>query len=215
VRTLLFHAAGWVPTAIGHMQRERLSLEPVDVRELREHEQRWLRATLRERWDGEIMIGRGRVRKLDELRSLVAVDGAGERVGPATYVVEHGVAELVTIDAFEKGAGVGRRLLDALAESARAAGARRLLVMTTNDNLTSLRFYQRAGFRLLELRPGAVDEARAIKPSIPTLGHDGIPIRDEIDLVLDLYECEPELGSVAGRALIAGAPPGDTTRSGS
>jgi ribosomal protein S18 acetylase RimI-like enzyme len=59
------------------------------------------------------------------------------------------------------GAGVGRQLLDAVAASARAAGAARLLVMTTNDNLAALRFYQRRGFRLADLRPGAVDEARA------------------------------------------------------
>ena len=40
--------------------------------------------------------------------------------------------------------------------------------MTTSDNLVALRFYQRAGFRMAELRPGAVDAARArLKPSIP------------------------------------------------
>ena len=33
--------------------------------------------------------------------------------------------------------------------------------MTTNDNLAALHFYQRRGFRLADLRPGAVDEARA------------------------------------------------------
>jgi hypothetical protein len=60
------------------------------------------------------------------------------------------------------------------------------LVTTTNDNLAALRFYQRAGFRFAELRPGAVSEARSLKPSIPETGNDGIPIRDEIDLVLEL-----------------------------
>jgi hypothetical protein len=58
--------------------------------------------------------------------------------------------------------------------------------MTTNENLPALRLYQRTGFRLVELRPGAVDQARSRKPSIPKTGHEGIPIRDELDLVLDL-----------------------------
>ncbi len=58
--------------------------------------------------------------------------------------------------------------------------------MTTNDNLRALRLYQLAGFRLAALRPGAVDEARGRKPPIPETGADGIPIRDEIDLVLYL-----------------------------
>ena len=122
-----------------------------------------------------------------ELPAVVAVDDDGERVGFATYIVEGALAELVSIDALRPGAGVGRQLLDAVAGAARAAGAERLLVMTTNDNLVALRFYQRAGFRMAELRTGAVDEARAtLKPSIPETGNDGIPLRDEIDLVLDL-----------------------------
>ncbi len=46
--------------------------------------------------------------------------------------------------------------------------------VTTNDNLAALRFYQRSGFRLVELRAGALDEARHLKPSIPATGSDGI-----------------------------------------
>ena len=157
------------------------------VREVRDDERAWLRATLRARWGAEdIVVGRGRVRKPEELPAFVAVAESGERVGLATYVVEGTMAELVTIDALQAGAGVGRRLLEAFAEAARAAGVARLLVMTTNDNLAALRFYQRAGFRLIELRARAVEEARSLKPSIPATGSDGIPIRDELDLVLDL-----------------------------
>jgi hypothetical protein len=57
-----------------------------------------------------------------------------------------------------------------------------LRVTTTNDNLNALRFYQRRGFRMTEIRPGAVDKARYLKPSIPLAGEFGIPIHDEIEL---------------------------------
>ncbi len=156
------------------------------VRGLHDDERPWLHKTLTERWGGEIVVGRGRVREYDELRALVAVDDSDERIGVATYVVENATAELVTIDALETGAGVGRALIEAVAGAARAAGAERVLVMTTNDNLVALRLYQRAGFRLVELRSGAMEAVRALKPSIPATGVDGIPIRDELDLVLDL-----------------------------
>ena len=173
------------------------------MREVRDDERTWLRATIQERWGDEIVAGRGRVRTLHELPAIVAVDDSGERVGFATYVVEGPLAEIVSIDALRTGAGVGRRLLDAIAASARAAGAERLLVMTTNDNLPALRFYQRAGFRLAELRPGAVDEARAtLKPSIPQTGIDEIPLRDEIDLVLELGS----QASLSGGTGVAGSP---------
>jgi ribosomal protein S18 acetylase RimI-like enzyme len=160
--------------------------EPVPVRAVRDDEREWLRDTLRGRWGADIVAGRGRTWTPAELPALIAVDEAGERVGMATYEVEGTEAELVTIDALQPGAGVGRRLLDAVAAAARAAGAERLRVMTTNDNLPALRLYQRAGFRLTALRAGAVDEARTRKPSIAATGVDGIPIRDELDLVLDL-----------------------------
>ena len=58
--------------------------------------------------------------------------------------------------------------------------------MTTNDNLPALGLYQRHGFRLVALHPGAVDRARLVKPSIPALGHPGIPMRDELVLELRL-----------------------------
>jgi hypothetical protein len=48
-----------------------------------------------------------------------------------------------------------------------------LRVTTTSDNLNALRFYQRRGFRITEVRPGAVDESRLIKPSILLIGEYG------------------------------------------
>jgi ribosomal protein S18 acetylase RimI-like enzyme len=159
----------------------------VQVRDVDDRERAWLAATLREQWAGDTVVGRGRVWTPSELPALVAVDESGERVGLATYEVHGETAELVTLNAFRPGVGAGRRLVDAVAAAARAAGARRLRVMTTNDNLPALRLYQRAGFRLAEVRPGGVDRARTtLKPSIPATGYAGIPIRDELDLILDL-----------------------------
>ena len=63
-----------------------------------------------------------------------------------------------------------------------AQGGGRLWLVTTNDNLDALRFYQRRGLRITAVAAGAVDEARKIKPGIPLLGDHGIAIRDEITL---------------------------------
>ena len=160
-------------------------MDAPSVRPLHEREHAWLRATLRERWPHELLVGRGRVREISELSALVAVQG-GERVGLLTYVIEGDVAELVTVDALRPRAGAGAALIAALGEEARSEGARRLLAMVTNDNVRGLRYYQRLGFRLSELRTGAIDELRRHKPWIPATGQDDIPIRDEIDLVRDL-----------------------------
>jgi ribosomal protein S18 acetylase RimI-like enzyme len=111
----------------------------------------------------------------------------GELVGVATYVVGDGATELLTLHADDQFSGIGSALLDAVMEAARQAGSTRLWVVTTNDNVDALRFYQRRGFRLARVRPGAVDESRRVlKPEIPTVGAYGIPLRDELELEMGL-----------------------------
>ena len=97
--------------------------------------------------------------------------------------------ELVVLEAFEKGRGIGTALLDATTDVARKAGCRRLWLVTTNDNLDALRFYQRRGLRLVRLWVDAVTEARLkLKPEIPLVGDHGIAIRDELEFELILTD---------------------------
>ena len=84
------------------------------------------------------------------------------------------------------GRGIGSTLLEGVANEARRRGCRRLWLITTNDNLNAIRFYQRRGLRLVAVHAGAVDDARRLKPSIPLVGEDGIPIRDELEFELEL-----------------------------
>ena len=110
-----------------------------------------------------------------------------EVVGVVTYATRDDGCEVVTLEAFRPRAGVGRRLVEAVADAARVAGCDRVWLVTTNDNRGALAFYAALGFTVVAERPGAVDEARrTIKPSIPETGHDGVPIRDEIELARPL-----------------------------
>ena len=82
-------------------------------------------------------------------------------------------------------------MLAAVAEEAVRRGARRLWLITSNDNLDALRFYQRRGMRLRAIHRDAIDQARLIKPSIPVVGNFGIAIRDELELELLLNSSDP------------------------
>ncbi len=77
-------------------------------------------------------------------------------------------------------------LIEAVKQAAVSAGCRRLWLITTNDNLHALRFYQKRGFRLVAVYPNALEESRRLKPEIPLVGLDGIPLRDELELELAL-----------------------------
>ena len=144
----------------------------------------WLTATL-DHWGGPVMVSRGRVHDLLALPGFVAREG-GERVGLALYRIEGEECELVSLDSLREGRGVGSALVAAVAEAARAAGCRRLWLITTNDNTYALRFYQRRGLHLVALHRDTIAAARLLKPTIPLVGNDGIAIRDEIELELVL-----------------------------
>ena len=135
----------------------------------------------RELWGTDIVVGHGVVFTPATLPGFLA-ERDGETVGLLTYEIDGDALEVVTIDAFPPAAGTGSALLDAAVGVARSAGCRRMWLMTTNDNLDALRFYQRRGFRLVALRPGALAASRALKPELPETGAYGIPLRDELDL---------------------------------
>ena len=151
------------------------------VRDKSDDDAAWIADLLRSRWGQPVMVVHGEEVDARAIPALVA----GDRAGLATYRLIGDETELVTLDAVEPGRGVGTRLLEALARRLIADGVRRLWVTTTSDNLRALAFYQKRGFRLHRVRPGAVDEARRLKPRIPLIADNGIPIRDEIDLCRD------------------------------
>jgi ribosomal protein S18 acetylase RimI-like enzyme len=94
---------------------------------------------------------------------------------------------VLAVAAEARGAGIGRALITAAAAALLDAGFRRAWLVTTNDNLAALALYQKAGWRLAAMRPGAVDESRrTIKPTIPEIGEHEIALRDELELVVEL-----------------------------
>jgi ribosomal protein S18 acetylase RimI-like enzyme len=157
----------------------------VDIRPLAETDRGWVERLIRERWGDAIVVGRGGIWKPAELPGFAAFEG--ERcVGLVTYELNGEACEIVTIDALEEARGIGTALLEATVATARKAGCRRVQLLTTNNNLRALAFYQKRGFRLVGLVPGAIDAERSRKPSIPEVDSAGLPIRDELHLELPL-----------------------------
>jgi ribosomal protein S18 acetylase RimI-like enzyme len=144
----------------------------------------WVRSTLVERWGSVFAASVSGLHDATLLDGLVAeLDGAP--VGLLIYRIVGDDCEAVTVDSLVPGQGIGTALLNAAAEVARANACRRLWLVTTNDNLSALRFYQRRGMSLVALHRDAVTEhRRTVKPQIPELGHDGIPIQHALELEL-------------------------------
>jgi len=107
---------------------------------------------------------------------------AARVLGLVTYCLRGDECEILSLDSLVEGRGVGSALVEAVRNVALKNQLRRLWLITTNDNLNALRFYQKRGFELVKINRRAVEQSRKLKPSIPLLGEFGIPIRDEIEL---------------------------------
>jgi GNAT superfamily N-acetyltransferase len=117
-----------------------------------------------------------------EYPALLAEDHGG-LAAVLTYIVTEEQCEILTLHSARQWRGAGTALIEAVERLARERGCTRLFLITTNDNVDVLRFYQKRGFRLAALYPGAVNDSRArLKPEIPEVGEYGIPLRDEIEL---------------------------------
>ena len=161
-----------------------------EIRALTADQRPWLAEHLRLTWGSSAIVSRGRVHDAARLPAVVAVTDEA-LIGLATFYLSGGRCEIVTLEAFERGRGVGSALLRTIARYAGRRGAERLWLVTSNDNLDALRFYQRRGMRIVAVHRGAVDEAREVKPSIPRVGEHGIEIHDELELELTLARERP------------------------
>jgi len=157
----------------------------LEVRSAATGDREWIEKVVEEYWGSSIVVSRGRVHAPADLPGFVAFKN-GFRCGLATYRVDDGECEVVTLNTVLEGEGVGTALVAAVREAAREASCGRLWLITTNDNTDSLRFYQKKGFRLAAIHRDAIEASRKLKPEIPGRGRDNIPILDEIELEMDL-----------------------------
>lgn len=155
----------------------------VKIRELGIEDRAWASKLLAKEWGSPLVVTKGESHQADQLPGFVAY-ADGEKVGLATYHIDKKgqSCELITLNSLKEGIGVGKGLVDAIKKVAREKGCKRLWLITTNDNIPALRWYQKRGFHLSALYPNAIEASRKIKHSIPMIGMDAIPVRDEIEL---------------------------------
>ena len=157
----------------------------IEIREKNSDDNQWIIENLRENWGSEKIVTRNRVHHGAELPGFIAIN-QGKPAGLLLYDIQGSECEVVLLESYLEKVGVGTTLIEAIKERAKALSCRWLWLITTNDNVKALRFYQLRGFRLTALYPDALKESRKLKPELPLMGIDGIPLRDEIELSLDL-----------------------------
>jgi DNA-3-methyladenine glycosylase I len=156
------------------------------IRSVDSDDEDWIERFVTERWGAEFVVAHYEVYHCRDLPGFVATDGE-ERIGLVTYKIAGDDCEIVSLDSLRPRAGIGTDLIEAVKTRAIESGCKRLWLVTTNDNMNALRFYQKRGFVLVKVNRNAVEFARKLKP-IPLIGAGGVPLRDEIELEMMLGE---------------------------
>ena len=102
-----------------------------------------------------------------------------------TYIIKNNECEICSLNSFIENIGIGTNLICKVKEFAKENNCNRVKLITTNDNINALKFYQKRGFTFANIYKNSIEISRKLKPQIPMYAENGLPIRDEIEL-----ECE-------------------------
>ena len=141
----------------------------------------WILQTLKEEWSGPLVERADEFVDASRLPALIA-EFEGQKIGLATLIFAQNHVEVITINAFRQGVGVGTALLARTDEEALRRGLNEVRLFTTNDKLDALGFYQKRGYRIWEIHRDTMTRARKLKPEIPVRAENGILIADEIEM---------------------------------
>jgi GNAT superfamily N-acetyltransferase len=156
------------------------SIRPLDAAD-----QIWVKVFLEQHNHSLIVVSRDNVYDASQLAGFAAMQGETP-IGLLTYHLQDHECEVVTLHSTVEGIGVGSALMTAAQEWAKTTNAKRLWLLTTNDNLRALRFYQKWGLALRVVYPNGMNAVRKVKPDVPLIGLDGIPLRDTLELDIQL-----------------------------
>ncbi len=164
--------------------RARLELAPPLVREATPADRELAADIFRREFGGRQLVADGQPITLDAAEFLVAETEGGisgalawRQLADALHIIA-----LATDPMWQRG-GVGSNLLAEAELLARRLSLVRVMVTLSNDNIPAQYFYQRRGYRLMKVIPGAI----AAQPrNAGLIGFANIPIADEIQLAKDL-----------------------------
>lgn len=136
-------------------------------------------------WNSDVMVSKGHQHFVENLEAVLVLDDY-KIVGVLTFNLTNNEVEIVSLDSFDERKGIGVQLLDFALNHFKNLNLDRIWLITSNDNCHAMRFYQKRGWKMVNIHLNAIENARKIKPEIPLIGYDGIPILHEIEFEYSL-----------------------------
>lgn len=136
-------------------------------------------------WYTTTMIIRGKVIDMTKTEGFYFNEG-DNIIGLITYIVYDNVLEITSLDSLQENQGIGSKLVEAVMHEAKKRQCQKIVLITTNDNINAIKFWQKRGFDMAHLFRNALDISRRLKPEIPKIGENSIPLRHEIEFELTI-----------------------------
>lgn len=140
-------------------------------------------AFIKQHWYTTKMIIRGKEVDMTKVDGFYFSDGK-TIIALITYIVYNNILEIVSLDSLQQNQGIGSELVETVIHEAKERNLQKIVLITTNDNINAIRFYQKRGFDMAHLFRNAMDISRKLKPEIPLIGENSIPLRHEIEFEL-------------------------------
>lgn len=153
----------------------------LSIKEINEENRGKVVSFFEEHWGSSEMVISSGIYQCEKLDGFIFEEN-NQIIGLVTYVIKTNEIEIISLDSLQEGLGIGSTLIQKVENTAKQKQIQIVSLVTTNDNLNALKFYQKRGYRIISIITDAVNEARKIKPSIPLTGNDGIPLEDELKL---------------------------------
>jgi len=130
-------------------------------------------------WGSDILVTKGKIYKAEDLDGVLVYENE-KIIGLGLYYIKDNECEIVLLETFIQNKGIGTKIINKIKEIAKTKKCKRILLITSNENINALRFYQKRGFHFSKIYINAMEKSRKIKPEIPK-EENGIEIRDEIE----------------------------------
>jgi N-acetylglutamate synthase-like GNAT family acetyltransferase len=160
--------------------------EKFTVTPITKNDVEWVKNLFIQYWGGDICVSRGKVQKVDDFTGGFIAKIPKQNAGFITYTITGMELEITNLISLKENLGIGSALVKSVIDQAKKQEIKRICLTTTNDNLKGIGFWQKRGFKLVRVYPNAMEYTRKLKPAVPFLGENGIPLRDELELEMIL-----------------------------
>jgi N-acetylglutamate synthase-like GNAT family acetyltransferase len=152
------------------------------IRTINQKDVDWIKSVYIQYWSGDIIVSRGKIKKINDFTGGYIAEISNVKKGLICYKINNFELEITGLVSLKENMGIGSALVKTVIDLAEKQDIKRICLVTTNDNLKAIGFWQKRGFQLIRVYLNAMEYTRKLKPSIPLIGENGIPLRDELEL---------------------------------